>query len=129
MNSTSTNDPQITVSVTTEYLSMQSQPEDNRFAFAYHIRIENNGDEAAQLLRRHWIIVDANEERQEVRGEGVIGEQPLIQPGAVYQYSSGVVIETPVGTMQGSYHLVDLSGLAFDAPIEPFLLSTPLAVH
>ena len=123
------NSQPIMVSVTTEYLSAHSQPEQSRFAFAYHIRIENQGDEGAQLLSRHWIIVDANQERQEVRGDGVIGEQPLIEAGGVYQYSSGVVIETPVGTIQGSYQLVGSDGNPFDAPIEPFLLSTPHAVN
>ncbi len=119
----------IVVSVETEYLSNQSQPEDGRFAFAYHITIENCGAETAQLLSRHWVIVDANQERKEVKGMGVIGEQPVIAAGETYSYSSGVVLDTPVGTMEGSYQLVDESGDAFDAPIQPFLLSTPNAVH
>ena len=119
----------IQVSVTSKYLPSHSQPEDNRYAFAYHICIENRGPTAAQLLSGHWIIIDANQERQEVRGEGVIGEQPIIEPGAEFQYSSGVVIETSVGTMQGSYQLIDNQGNPFDAPIEPFLLSMPHAVH
>jgi len=123
-------DPQpIQVSVTTEYLAGQSQPEESRYAFAYHITIENCGSVPAQLLSRHWVIVDANQERQEVRGAGVIGEQPHIAPGDSFTYSSGVVLDTPVGTMQGSYQLVAENGAAFDAPIEPFLLSTPNAVH
>ncbi|MGB2259895.1 MAG: Co2+/Mg2+ efflux protein ApaG [Porticoccaceae bacterium] len=119
----------IVVSVETEYLSNQSQPEDGRYAFAYHITIENCGAEAAQLLSRHWVIVDANQERKEVKGMGVIGEQPLIAAGESYSYSSGVVLDTPVGTMEGSYQLVDKNGDPFDAPIQPFLLSTPNAVH
>jgi ApaG protein len=119
----------IVVSVETEYLSNQSQPEDGRYAFAYHITIENCGPEAAQLLSRHWVIVDANQERKEVKGMGVIGEQPLIAAGESYSYSSGVVLDTPVGTMEGSYQLVDKNGDPFDAPIQPFLLSTPNAVH
>lgn len=122
-------DPTIQVSVTSEYLPSHSQPEDNRYAFAYHIRITNKGRAAAQLLSRHWVIIDANQERQEVRGEGVIGEQPIIEPGTEFQYSSGVVIETTVGTMQGSYQLIDGDGNPFDALIEPFLLSMPHAVH
>jgi ApaG protein len=85
--------------------------------------------EAAQLLSRHWVIVDANQERKEVKGMGVIGEQPLIAAGESYSYSSGVVLDTPVGTMEGSYQLVDKNGDPFDAPIQPFLLSTPNAVH
>ena len=119
----------IVVSVETEYLSNQAQPEDGRYAFAYHITIENCGAEAAQLLSRHWVIVDANQERKEVKGMGVIGEQPLIAAGESYSYSSGVVLDTPVGTMEGSYQLVDKNGDPFDAPIQPFLLSTPNAVH
>ncbi len=119
----------IQVSVETEYLSGQSQPEEERFAFAYHITIENQGTGPAQLLSRHWIIVDANQERQEVRGDGVIGEQPLIEAGESYQYTSGVMLDTPIGTMQGSYQLVDDQGEHFEAQIKPFLLSTPHAVH
>jgi ApaG protein len=119
----------IQVSVTTEYLAGQSQPEESRYAFAYHITIENCSSLPAQLLSRHWVIVDANQERQEVRGAGVIGEQPHIAPGASFKYSSGVVLDTPVGTMEGSYQLVDENGSSFDATIEPFLLSTPNAVH
>lgn len=122
-------DPSIKVSVTSEYLPTHSQPEDNRYAFAYHIRIANHGLAAAQLLRRHWIIIDANQERQEVRGEGVIGEQPIIEPGGEYQYSSGVILETSVGTMQGSYQLIDDAGTPFEAHVAPFLLSTPHSVH
>ena len=122
-------EPSIQVSVTSEYLPSHSQPEDSRFAFAYHIRIENRGSAAAQLLSRHWVITDANQERQEVRGDGVIGEQPIIEPDTDYEYSSCVVLETTVGTMQGSYYLVDGNGDPFEAPIAPFLLSMPNAVH
>ena len=119
----------ILVSVVTEYVQQQSQPEQNRFAFAYHITIQNQGTESAKLLGRHWIIIDANQERKEVRGMGVIGEQPTIEAGASYQYTSGVVLKTPIGTMEGSYQLLDENGDPFNAPIEPFLLSTPNAVH
>ena len=119
----------ILVSVVTEYVQQQSQPEQNRFAFAYHITIENKGTEPAKLLGRHWIIIDANQERKEVRGMGVIGEQPTIEAGASYSYTSGVVLKTPIGTMEGSYQLLDENGDPFNAPIEPFLLSTPNAVH
>ena len=119
----------IIVSVETEYLSNQSQPEDDRYAFAYHITIENCGAETAQLLSRHWVIVDANQELKEVKGMGVIGEQPFIAAGESYSYSSGVVLDTPVGTMEGSYQLVDENGESFNAPIQPFLLSSPNAVH
>ena len=89
----------------------------------------HQGTGPAQLLSRHWIIVDANQERQEVRGDGVIGEQPLIEAGESYQYTSGVMLDTPIGTMQGSYQLVDDQGEHFEAQIKPFLLSTPHAVH
>lgn len=119
----------IAVSVVTEYVQQQSQPEQNRFAFAYHITIENQGSETAKLLGRHWIIIDANQERKEVKGMGVIGEQPTLEAGAIYQYTSGVVLKTPIGTMEGSYQLVDENGDPFNAPIEPFLLSMPNAVH
>jgi|TARA_B110000046_G_scaffold160993_1_gene174431 ApaG protein len=119
----------IRVSVVTEYVQQQSQPEQNQFAFAYHITIENQGDVAAKLLGRHWIIIDANQERKEIRGMGVIGEQPVIEAGASYQYTSGVVLKTPIGTMEGSYQLLNDKGDPFDAAIAPFLLSTPNAVH
>lgn len=119
----------ILVSVVTEYMQQQSQPEQNRFAFAYHITIQNQGTESAKLLGRHWVIIDANQERKEVRGMGVIGEQPTIEAGASYQYTSGVVLKTPIGTMEGTYQLLDENGDPFNTPIEPFLLSTPNAVH
>ncbi|MGB1158528.1 MAG: Co2+/Mg2+ efflux protein ApaG [Porticoccaceae bacterium] len=119
----------IDISVTTEYLPDQSKPESNRYAFAYHICIANRGDRDAQLLNRHWIIIDANQQRQEVRGVGVVGEQPLIASGSSFSYSSGVVLDTPVGTMHGHYQLVDELGNTFDAPIAPFLLATPNTVH
>ena len=119
----------ITVKVKTEYLLQQSKPDEAQFAFAYHITIHNQSDIAAQLLGRHWIITDANESKQEVRGAGVVGEQPMIGPGQSYKYSSGVMLDTPIGTMQGFYKMRDDEGCEFDATIEPFLLSTPHAVN
>ena len=119
----------ITISVSTEYLDNQSKPEDGRYVFAYHITIENHANQAVQLLSRHWIIVDANQERKEVRGLGVIGEQPTLAPGGTYKYTSGVVLATPIGTMEGTYQLTHHEGESFDAAIEPFLLSIPHAVH
>ncbi|MEJ6744038.1 MAG: Co2+/Mg2+ efflux protein ApaG [Porticoccaceae bacterium] len=119
----------ITISVSTEYLDNQSKPEDGRYVFAYHITIENHANQAVQLLSRHWIIVDANQERKEVRGLGVIGEQPTLAPGGTYKYTSGVVLATPIGTMEGTYQLTYHEGESFDAAIEPFLLSIPHAVH
>jgi len=128
-NKDSDNGHLIDISVTTEYLSSQSLPEESRYAFAYHISISNRGVLDAVLLRRHWIIIDANQQRQEVKGVGVIGKQPLIPSGTTYNYSSGVVLKTPVGTMQGSYELVDELGNPVQAPIEPFLLAIPNTVH
>jgi ApaG protein len=121
--------PSIVVTVVSEYLDRQSSPDNNRFAFAYHITINNQGSSAATLLTRHWIIIDANQERQEVHGSGVIGQTPTIPPGSCYEYTSAVVLDTPIGTMEGSYQLIDAQGTAFNAPIAPFLLSTPNTVH
>ena len=117
------------ITVITEYLTEQSQPEESSYAFAYHITIKNQSVRSAKILTRHWIIVDANQERKEVHGEGIVGKQPIILSGDKYEYTSAVVLDTPVGTMEGSYQLVDDGGVAFDAPIEPFLLSIPNAVH
>ena len=119
----------INVSVHVEYLQKQSTLEENQFAFAYHITITNNSSYGIVLLHRHWIIIDANEQRQEVKGAGVIGEQPLIPSNAQYKYSSGTVLNTPIGTMQGSYHMVDEFGNPVEVPIKPFLLALPNQVH
>lgn len=119
----------IDVSVVTEYLSFQSQPEDNHYVFAYHITITNQSLVDVKLLTRHWVIIDANQQRQEVNGIGVIGEQPHIASGDSYHYSSGVVLNTPVGTMHGSYQLEDATGNTIEAPIHPFLLAMPNKVH
>ena len=125
----SINPSDINVSVETEYLANQSTPDENQFAFAYHITITNNSSHGVVLMHRHWIIIDANEQRQEVKGAGVIGEQPLIPTNAQFQYSSGTVLNTPIGTMQGSYQMVDEFGSALEVPIEPFLLALPNQVH
>ena len=117
--------PRIQVSVETSYLAEQSDPGGERFAFSYTITIRNDGAEAAKLLRRHWIITDANGKVQEVRGDGVVGEQPYLAPGQRFRYSSGAIIETPVGTMQGSYQMRTDEGVQFDASIAPFRLATP----
>ena len=121
--------PKIDVRVVTEYLSDQSRPEQSHYVFAYHITISNLGDKDVQLITRHWVIMDANQQRQEVNGIGVIGEQPLIASGDSYSYSSGVVLNTPVGTMHGSYQFLDPAGNAIEAPIPPFLLALPNKVH
>ena len=125
----SINPSDINVSVETEYLANQSTPDENQFAFAYHITITNNSSYGVVLMHRHWIIIDGNEQRQEVKGAGVIGEQPLIPTNGKFQYSSGTVLNTPIGTMQGSYQMVDEFGSALEVPIEPFLLALPNQVH
>lgn len=120
---------QIDVSVTTRYLAAQSQPEQNRYAFSYTVTIVNNGELPAQLLSRHWIITDGDGRVQEVRGAGVIGQQPHIEPGASHTYSSGTVMATQVGIMQGSYQMLAEDGKRFDATIAPFRLAVPGALH
>ena len=119
----------IRVEVETSYLDEQSDPHEHRYVFAYTITIRNDGPTPARLLTRHWVITDANGKVQEVRGDGVVGEQPYLEPGQGFRYSSGAVIETPVGAMQGSYQRVSDDGLAFDAPIPPFRLAIPGVLH
>ena len=119
----------IRVDVETTYVPAQSDPEQKRFVFSYTITIRNQGEVPAKLLTRHWIITDANGKVQEVRGEGVVGEQPHIKPGEGFRYSSGAVLETPVGAMQGAYQLVNDRGVTFDAPIAPFRLAVPGMLH
>jgi ApaG protein len=119
----------IVVDVATAYVEEQSDPREKRFVFAYTITIKNEGELPARLLTRHWIITDANGKVQEVRGEGVVGEQPHLKPGQGFRYSSGAVLETPVGAMQGSYQMVADDGRHFDAPIAPFTLAMPGVVH
>lgn len=119
----------IRVDVETSFVPDQSDPVQNRFVFAYTITIRNQGGRPAKLLTRHWIITDANGKVQEVRGEGVVGEQPNIKPGEGFRYSSGAVLETPVGSMQGAYQMVNDSGEKFDTPIAPFRLAVPGLLH
>ena len=119
----------IIVKVDTEYLSQESEPGNSRFVFAYQITIQNRGNEATQLLSRHWVVTDGNEGKKVYSGMGVVGEQPLITAGQSYKYSSGIVLDTPVGTMQGHYTMRDPQGRSYDVPIEPFLLSTPNTVN
>jgi ApaG protein len=120
---------QIDVSVETRYLPEQSTPEQNRYAFAYTVTIHNSGSEAAKLLSRHWIITDGDGRVQEVRGAGVVGQQPRLEPGQSHTYSSGTVMATKVGNMQGSYQMVADDGKRFDATIVPFRLAMPGALH
>ncbi|MDB6087712.1 MAG: magnesium transporter ApaG [Gammaproteobacteria bacterium] len=111
--------------VETSYLDEQSDPNERRYVFSYTITIRNEGPVPARLLARHWIITDANGKVQEVRGDGVVGEQPHLKPGQGFRYSSGAVLETPVGAMQGSYEMIADDGQRFDAPILPFRLAMP----
>jgi ApaG protein len=115
----------IRVDVETSYLDDQSEPREHRYVFSYTITIRNEGRVPARLLTRHWVVTDANGKVEETRGEGVVGEQPHLQPGQGFRYSSGAVIETPVGTMQGSYQMLSDDGQHFDAPIAPFRLAMP----
>ena len=117
------------VEVETSYIAEQSIPEQNRYVFSYTITIRNHGLLPAKLISRHWIITDADGKVDEVRGEGVVGEQPHLKPGEGFRYTSGTVIATPVGSMQGSYHMMADDGSEFDTPIPPFSLSIPHALH
>ncbi|MEN9704994.1 MAG: hypothetical protein RLZZ393_873 [Pseudomonadota bacterium] len=119
----------IRVEVETSYLADQSDPAEGRHVFAYTITVHNDGTRPAQLLSRHWIITDADGKVQEVRGDGVVGEQPRIEPGQGFRYTSGAVLETPVGTMQGSYQMVDDEDQRFTAVITPFRLAMPGLLH
>ena len=119
----------IEVSAATQYLAEQSDESAGRYVFAYTITIRNRGSLPAQLISRHWIITDAQGLVQEVRGLGVIGAQPLLQPGERFEYTSGASIATPVGTMRGSYQMVASDGTRFEAPIQEFTLSVPRVLH
>lgn len=119
----------IDISVRTAFIDNQSAPDAQRFVFAYTITITNTGQVAAKLLTRHWVITDDNEKVQEVRGVGVVGEQPHLSPGMSFEYTSGAVLETPIGTMQGSYQMLADDGTTFDAEIAPFLLTVPRQLH
>lgn len=126
---TSTTPYTIDIQVKTAYIDEQSEPEQDRYVFAYTITISNVGSVPAKLLARHWVITDSNGKVQEVRGEGVVGEQPHLQPGESFQYTSGTILETSVGSMQGSYQMIADDGVEFDAPIAPFTLSIPRTLH
>jgi len=120
---------EVSVSSQTQYIPDQSDEQSGRYVFAYTITIRNRGSVAAQLVSRHWIITDARNQVQEVRGLGVIGAQPLLKPGESFEYTSGTAIATPVGTMRGSYQMVAEDGTEFDAPIAEFTLSVPRVLH
>jgi ApaG protein len=119
----------IEVDVATAYVDDQSKPDASRYVFSYTITIRNEGQVPARLLTRHWVITDANGKVQEVRGDGVVGEQPYLLPGQGFRYSSGAILETPVGAMQGSYQMVADDGHEFEAPIAPFRLAIPGLLH
>ncbi len=119
----------ITISVQTVYLPEQSDPDQERYVFAYTITISNTGTIAAQLVSRHWLITDAEDRVQEVRGLGVVGEQPLLKPGETFEYTSGTALNTPVGTMRGSYQMIAEDGEHFDAEIPAFVLAMPRTLH
>ena len=119
----------VTVSARTQFLPGQSDEAAGRYAFAYTISIVNDGTVAAQLVSRHWIITDARGQVQEVRGLGVVGAQPLLQPGERFEYTSGAAIATPVGTMRGSYQMLAANGERFEAPIPEFTLAVPRVLH
>ncbi len=119
----------IRIRVSTHFVDEQSEPDSDRYVFAYTITITNDGRVAARLISRHWVITDANGRVQEVSGDGVVGEQPTLNPGEEYRYSSGAILETPVGAMQGLYRMEAEGGFGFDAPIAPFTLAVPGMLH
>lgn len=120
---------ELTVSVRTQYLEDQSDPERSRYVFAYAVTIKNTGQIAAQLISRHWVITDANNHVEEVRGLGVVGQQPFLQPGEQFEYTSGTTIKTPQGSMRGEYFCVAEDGEQFAAKIAEFVLSLPRTLH
>lgn len=125
----STTTPTIDIEVETHYMEKESLPADERFVFAYTITIRNKGDISTKLLTRHWVITDGHGKIDEVHGEGVVGEQPHIGPGDYFRYTSGAVLTTPIGTMEGSYQMLNDNGDHFDAAIPLFSLSRPNSLH
>lgn len=121
--------PDIRIQVATRYVEEQSAPEQQRFVFAYHITISNRGNGLAQLIARHWIITDGKGKIEEVKGLGVVGQQPLLQPGQSHEYTSGCILETPVGSMGGCYRMVTEEGEVFEVPIPEFALAVPRVLH
>lgn len=119
----------ISVEVDTQFIEEQSEPDGNRFVFAYTVTVRNEGQVPAQLLARHWVITDSNGKVREVRGDGVVGEQPHVNPGEGFQYTSGALLETSVGTMRGSYRMRGDDGQLFEADIPQFTLSVPRTIH
>ena len=120
---------QVAVSVRTNYLEEQSSPEQGRYVFSYTVTLHNQGSSAAKLLSRHWIITDGDGKKQEVRGAGVVGEHPHLNPGEQFEYTSGTLLATPVGVMHGSYAMIADDGTRFDAEIPSFTLAVPRTLH
>ncbi len=119
----------IRVEVATRYLPEHSEPEEDRFAFAYEVTIRNEGRVPARLLSRYWLITDGDGDQQEVEGAGVVGQQPRIMPGSSYQYTSGAILDTPVGTMEGHYRMEREDGIHFEVPIPCFRLAVPVSLN
>ncbi|HUL64147.1 MAG TPA: Co2+/Mg2+ efflux protein ApaG [Burkholderiaceae bacterium] len=120
---------EFTVNAIPYYLAEQSAPDEDQYVFAYKVTIRNTGDVAGQLISRHWIITDGDGQVQEVRGEGVVGKQPKLEPGESFEYTSGCPLPTPVGSMRGSYQCVAADGTEFEVPIPEFVLSMPNRLH
>ena len=120
---------EFSVNVRPQYLVEHSDPDEEKYVFAYTVTIRNTGEHTAQLISRHWIITDGNNAVEEVRGAGVVGEQPVLKPGEAFEYTSGCPLPTPVGSMRGSYQCVADDGTAFEAPIPELVLSTPRTLH
>ena len=120
---------ELTVVVEPRFVPEQSNPAKHQFVFSYTVRITNTGEHAAQVIARHWIIVDGDQAQQDVRGIGVVGQQPLLAPGETFEYTSGCPLTTPVGTMRGSYHCVGENGIPFDVEIAEFVLAMPRTLH
>jgi len=120
---------EFSINVRPQFMPDHSQPDEQKFMFAYTVTIRNTGEAPAQLISRHWIITDANSRIEEVKGLGVVGEQPTLQPGQAFEYTSGCPLATPVGSMRGTYHCVGDDGTRFEAPIPEFVLSMPRTLH
>ena len=120
---------EFSVDVRPQFVPEHSNPDEDKFLFAYTVTIRNTGDVTAQLISRHWVITDAHNKVEEVQGLGVVGEQPVLQPGEAFEYTSGCPIATPVGSMRGTYQCVAEDGTRFEAPIPEFLLSMPRTLH
>lgn len=122
-------DNNFNIDVEAQYVESESEPNDDRYVFAYTVTIINEGSKPAKLLSRHWVITDGNGKVQEVKGKGVVGEQPHLKPGEGFQYTSGAMLETMMGTIGGTYQMINDDGEAFDAEIPEFLLTTPRVLH